>query len=50
MNSISVCDEENVELITVELPGVVIHSLYKPSPKPFLLPPLGQRIKHHIVI
>ena len=49
VNSISVCEEENVEFITVELPGVV-HSLYKPPPEPFLLPPLGQRIKPHIVI
>ena len=50
VNSISVCEEENVELITVELPGVVVHSLYKPPPEPFLLPPLGQIIKPHIVI
>ena len=49
VNSISVCEEENVEFITVELPGVV-HSLYKPPPEPFLRPPLGQRIKPHIVI
>ena len=49
VNSISVCEEENVEFITVELPGVV-QSLYKPPPEPFLLPPLGQRIKPHIVI
>ena len=41
VNSISVCEEENVEFITVELPGVVVHSLYKPPPEPFLLPPLG---------
>ena len=47
---ISVCEEENVEFITVELPGVVVHSLYKPPPEPFLLTPLGQRIKPHIVI
>ena len=50
VNSISVCEEENVEFITVELPGVVVHSMYKPPPEPFLLPPLGQRIKPHIVI
>ena len=29
VNSISVCEEDNVEFITVELPGVVIHSVYK---------------------
>ena len=50
VHSISVCEEENVEFITVELPGVVVLSLYKPPPEPFLLPPLGQRIKPHIVI
>ena len=50
VNSISVCEKENVEFITVELPGVVVHSLYKPPPEPFLLLPLGQRIKPHIVI
>ena len=49
VNSISVCEEENAEFITVELPGIV-HSLYKPPPEPFLLPPLGQRIKPPIVI
>ena len=50
MNSISVSVEENVEFITVELPDVVVHSLYKPPPEPILLPPLGQKIKPHIVI
>ena len=31
VNSISVCEEVTViELITVELPGVVVHSMYKP--------------------
>ena len=49
VNSISVCEEENVEFITVELPGVVVHPLYKPPPEPFQLHPLGQRIKPHIV-
>ena len=29
VNNISVCEEENVELNTVELPGVVVHSMYK---------------------
>ena len=50
MNSISVCEEENVEFITVELPGVGVHSIYTPPPEPILLPPLGQRSKPHIVI
>ena len=50
MNNIYVCEEENVELITVELPGVVVHFIYKPSPQPFRLSTWGQRNKSHIVI
>ena len=34
----------------MELPGVVVHSLYKPPPEPFQLAALGQRNKPHIVI
>ena len=49
-NNISVCEEENVEIITVELPGVVVHCMYKPPPEPFRLPALGQRNKPYIVI
>ena len=41
VNSISVREEENVEFINVELPGVVVHSLYKPPPEPFLLPDIN---------
>ena len=48
--NLSVCEEEHSELITVELLGVVIHSMYKPPPQPFRLPTLGQRNKPHIVI
>ena len=50
MNNISVCEEGNVELITVELSGVIVHSMYKPPLEPFRLPTLGQRNKPHIVI
>ena len=50
VNNISVSEEENGEFITVELAGGVVHSLYKPPPEPFLIPPLGQRIKPHIVL
>ena len=34
VNTIYFYEEDNVELITVELAGVV-HSMYKPRPKPF---------------
>ena len=50
VNNISVCEEGNVELITVELPRVVVHSMYKPPSEPLRLPALGQRNKSHIVI
>ena len=47
--TISICEEDNVELITVEVSGVV-HSMYKPPSEPFPLPALGKRNKPHIVI
>ena len=51
VNSISVCEKDNVEIITVELPGVVVHSMNKlPADEQFLLPPLGNRNMPHIVI
>ena len=50
VNSISACEEDHVEFITVELPGVVIHSVYKPPVEQFLLPPLGSRNMPHIII
>ena len=50
MNTISVCEGENIELNTVELPGVIVYSMYKPPPEPFRLPALGQRNKPHTVI
>ena len=50
VNSISDCEEENVEFITVELPGVMVHSLYNPPVEQYLLTPLGNRNMPHIVI
>ena len=49
VNNISVCEEGNVELITVELPGVIVHSMYKPPPESFRLSALGQRNKPHML-
>ena len=39
-----------VELITIVMPGVVVHSVYKPPNDPFELPDLGHRKLPHIVI
>ena len=50
VNSISVCEENNAELITVELPGVMVHSVYKQPGEQYLLPPLESRNMPHIVI
>ena len=47
VNSISVCEEDNVEFITVEISGVVVHPVYKP---PAELLTLGSRNMPHIVI
>ena len=36
--NISVYEQDNVELITVEIPGVVVHFVYKPPAEQFLAP------------
>ena len=40
----------DVELITIELCNARIHSVYKPPNKQFILPPLQQGNKPHVVI
>ena len=50
VNSISACEENNVEFITVELPGEVVRSVYKPPAEQFLLPPLRNKNMTHITI
>ena len=50
INSIYVCEEDIIELITVEPPGAVVYSVYKPPTEQFLLPPHGSRNMPHIVI
>ena len=50
VNNISVGEERNVELITVELCVVIVHSMYKLPLDPFRLPALVQRNKPHIII
>ena len=44
VNNISVCEEGNVELITVEISCVIVHSMYKPPPEHFQLPALGHMV------
>ena len=39
-----------VELITIVMSGVVVHSVYKPSNDQFAIPALGHRDLPHIVI
>ena len=48
--SISATAVNHVEMITTELPDVVVHYVYKPPSEQFVLPPLGHRILSHIVI
>ena len=50
VNSISVCKQGTVELITVEMSGVAVHYVYKPPTEPFILLALGHSNLPHIVI
>ena len=50
VTSISVTVANHVEVITTELPDVVVHSVYNPPSDPFVLPPLGRRSLPQIVI
>ena len=47
-----VCErvQRTVELITIVVSGVVVHSVYKPPNDQFALPALGHRDLPHIVI
>ena len=50
VKGISVWEQDNVELISIEMPGVVVHSVYKPPNEKFVLPSLGHGNLPHIVI
>ena len=50
VKSISVTAANHVEMITAELPDVVVHSVYKPPSEQFVLPLLGHIILPQIVI
>ena len=45
-----ICEEDDVELITIELCNAILQSVYNPPNKQFLLPPLQQGNKPHVVI
>ena len=50
VNSIYVYKQGTVELITIEMPGVVVHSVYKPPTEPFVLPALEHsNLLHHVI-
>ena len=50
LKSIYVTATNHVEVITAQLPDVVVHFVYKPPSEQFVLPPLGHRSLPHIVI
>ena len=50
MNKIYERVQRTVEIITIVMPGVVVHSVYKSPNDPFKLPALGHRNLPHIVI
>ena len=47
VEGISICEEDDVELITIELYNAIIPSVHKPPNKQFILPPLQQGNKPH---
>ena len=48
VKGVSVWKQDNVELISIEMPGVVVHSVYKPQNEKFVLPALGYGRLLHI--
>ena len=50
MKGVSVWEQDNVELISIEMPGVVVHFVYKPPNEKFVLPALGYGNLLYIVI
>ena len=46
VEGVSVWEQDNVELISIDMPGVVVHSVYKPPNDKFVLPTLGQPQPH----
>ena len=50
VKSLSVWEQHHVELISIEMYGVVVHSVYKPPSEKFVLPALGYGNLLHIVI
>ena len=50
VNSISVCKQGTVKLITVEMVGLAAHFVYKPMTKPFVLPALEHSNLLRIII
>ena len=50
VKGVSVWKQDNVELISIEMPRVVVHSVYKAPNEKFVLPALGHGNLPHIVI
>ena len=50
MTGVYVWEQVNVELISIDMPGVVVNFVYKPLNEKFVLPALGYGNLPHIVI
>ena len=50
VKGISICEDDDVELIKIELCIAIIQSVYKPPNIQFLLPGLQQGNNHHVAI
>ena len=43
-------EQDKVELVSIEMPGVIVHSVYKPANEKFVLSALGHGNLPHIII
>ena len=50
VKGVSVWEHDNVELSSIQMPGVVVHAMYKPPNEKCVLPALGHGNLPHIVI
>ena len=50
VKGVSVCEQDNVDLISIEMPGVVVHSVYKLPNEKVVLEALRHENLPHIVI
>ena len=50
VNGVSVWEQDNIEQISIDMPGVVVHCMYKAPNEKCVLPAIGYGNRPHIVI